>query len=67
MAYKYKEYTHILTQLTAIVRVFISSIFLALFLSNRLGLEALGIFLFDFTYVVIYLIFFYKTIEKKVV
>ena len=65
MAYRYKEHTQILTQLTAIIRVFISGIFLTLFLKDKLGLEALGIFLFDFTYVVIYLIYFYHPKEIK--
>jgi len=65
MAYRHKEHSQVLTQLTAIIRVFISSIFLTLFLNNSLGLEALGIFLFDFIYVVIYLLVFYKPFDKE--
>ncbi|GGD44572.1 hypothetical protein GCM10012288_18610 [Malaciobacter pacificus] len=48
------------TLLTVIIRVFASSMFFALYASDKLGIEALLISLFDLTYVFIYLIFFYK-------
>ena len=49
-----------LTQLTVIVRFLVSSVFLSLFLSGKLGIEALIIFAFDFIYGSIYLIYFYN-------
>ena len=48
------------TILTVIIRVFASSMFFALYSSNRLGIEALMICLFDLSFVFIYLIFFYN-------
>lgn len=49
-----------LTKLTVIVRFFISSIFLSMYLSGKLGVEALVIFTFDFVFASVYLILFYK-------
>lgn len=60
VALRYKEHEVLLTNITVIVRVFISSIFFALFSSSTLGLEALLICIFDLTFVVIYLVFFYQ-------
>ena len=48
------------TILTVIIRVFASAMFFALYSSNRLGIEALMICLFDLSFVFIYLIFFYN-------
>lgn len=55
-----KEYEKILTKLTVITRVFISSIFFALYYNHTLGFEALLISLFDIIFASAYLIFFYK-------
>ena len=63
LAYKYKEHEIILTQLTVGVRFLVSSVFLSLFLTNKLGLEALIIFSFDFIYASLYLFYFYKRRE----
>jgi hypothetical protein len=60
MAIKYKEHEKILTNITVVTRVFISSVFFSLFLSNTLGLEALFIGVFDLSFVLIYLIFLYQ-------
>jgi cbb3-type cytochrome oxidase subunit 1 len=55
----YKEVLHriILTQLTVIVRIMVSSVFFALFYNKTLGIEALGIALFDILFASYYLIF----------
>ena len=50
----------ILTFATAIVRFFVGGIFLSLYLSHKLGIEALVIFSFDFIYASIFMILFYK-------
>ena len=60
MALKYKEHQIILTNITVIIRVFISSVFFALYISKTLGLISLIISAFDLTFVLIYLIFFYQ-------
>ena len=60
MAIKYKEYENILTNLTVIIRVFISSLFFALYSSKLLGFEALIICLFDLLFASYYLIFLDK-------
>lgn len=60
MALKYKEYENILTNLTVIIRVFISALFFALYSSNTLGIEALLICLFDLIFASFYLIFLDK-------
>ena len=61
LAYHSKSELQIaLTKLTVIVRFFISSIFLSMYLSGKLGVEALAIFTFDFAFASAYLILFYK-------
>ncbi len=45
---------------TALVRFFISGIFLSLFLAGKLGYEALVIFSFDFIYASLFIVCFYK-------
>ncbi len=60
MALKYKEHEIILTNITVTIRVFISSVFFALFMAKTLGVEALIISAFDLSFVLIYLIFFYQ-------
>jgi len=60
MALKYKEHEVILTDITIIIRVFISSVFFALFMSKTLGLEAFLISAFDLFFALVYLIFFYQ-------
>ena len=60
MALKYKEHEAILTNITVIIRVLISSVFFALFMSKSLGIEALVISVFDLSFITIYLIFFYQ-------
>lgn len=60
MAFKYKIHEVILTNITIFIRVFISSVFFALFISKSLGIEALIISAFDLSFVLIYLIFFYQ-------
>ena len=50
----------VLTKLTIIIRVFASSMFFALYSSQKLGFEALAICLFDLAFVFTYLILFYK-------
>lgn len=60
ISFLYKEYIEILTNITVIIRVFVSAMFMALFFSRTLGIEALFISLFDLGFSIIYLIFFYK-------
>lgn len=60
MAFKYSDYSTILTNLTVGIRIFISSVFFALYSSNTLGIEALVISLFDLLFASYYLIFIYK-------
>lgn len=60
LAFYYKEHSYILTKLTVVIRIFISSLFFALYISNILGIEALVICLFDFVFASVYLIFFNK-------
>ncbi|WP_428738459.1 hypothetical protein [Sulfurimonas sp.] len=55
-----KENSEQFTLATAIIRFFVSGIFLALFLAGKLGLIALGIFGFDFIYASIFFIWFYQ-------
>jgi len=56
----YTQYETILTNITVIIRVFVSSVFFSLYLSKSLGFEALCISAFDISFVLIYLIFFYQ-------
>ncbi|MGB5793299.1 hypothetical protein [Poseidonibacter sp.] len=60
LALIYKEHEEILSKLTVMIRVFISSIFFSLFISNSLGIEALLICAFDIFYALVYLLYFYK-------
>ena len=60
MALKNPSNQILLTNLTVIIRVIASSMFFALYSSNKLGLEALFICLFDLAFVFTYLIFFYQ-------
>ena len=60
MALKNPSSQILLINLTVIIRVIASSMFFALYASNRLGLEALAICLFDLAFVFTYLIFFYQ-------
>jgi len=60
MALIYTQYTHILTKVTIITRVFISAVFFALYSNNTLGYEALFISLFDLIFASYYLIFIYN-------
>ena len=60
MALRYKEHETVLTNITVIIRVFISSVFFALFMAKKLGFEALFISAFDLSFVLVYLIFFYQ-------
>ena len=59
-AMRYIDAQQLITLATAIIRFFISGIFLSLYLSNKLGLEALVIFGFDFIYASIFIIWFYQ-------
>ncbi|MAC83244.1 MAG: hypothetical protein CL624_03825 [Arcobacter sp.] len=59
-ALRYTEYETILTNITVVIRVFVSSVFFSLYLSKSLGFEALTISAFDTSFVLIYLIFFYQ-------
>lgn len=52
-----------LSIVTALARLLISSLFFALYLSNRLGIEALGIALYDFIYSLVYFVIFYKGVK----
>ncbi|SHO80702.1 Cytochrome c oxidase subunit CcoN [hydrothermal vent metagenome] len=56
----YPNNGYIFAKLTMIIRFLISSIFLALFLSNQLGIEGLGIAMFDLFYGFIFLFGFYR-------
>ena len=60
LAIRYTNSEQILTFATAIIRFFVGGIFLSLFLSHKLGYEALVIFGFDFLYASIFIIWFYK-------
>jgi hypothetical protein len=57
LAYKKILHRIILTQLTVIIRIMVSSVFFALFYNKTLGVEALGIALFDVLFASYYLIF----------
>jgi cytochrome c oxidase cbb3-type subunit I len=50
----------LLTNLTVIIRVFASAMFFALYSSQKLGIEALFICLFDLIFVFTYLVYFYQ-------
>lgn len=60
LAFLYKQHTQIITNITVITRVFISSVFLALYFSKSLGIEALLIASFDLSFVIFYLVFIYQ-------
>mgnify|MGYP002629193109 CR=1 FL=1 len=60
MALSYKEHSDMLARVTAIVRVFLSSVFFALYLSGALGVEALIISTFDLLFASVYFVFLYK-------
>ncbi|MBE0497088.1 MAG: hypothetical protein IBX45_11785 [Campylobacterales bacterium] len=60
IALKHFQYQIIITRLSVMVRFLVGSIFLALYLSSRLGIEAFGIFAFDYLFASIYLGFFYQ-------
>lgn len=62
----YKEISHrvLLTQLTVMIRIGVGSVFFALFSNNTLGVEALGIALFDLLFAIYYLIFLYQKKEN---
>jgi hypothetical protein len=59
LAIRYTYAEQLMTFATAIIRFFISGIFLSLYLSHKLGIEALFIFSFDFLYAAIFIIWFY--------
>jgi len=63
MALIYKQHSIILTNLTIIIRVFISSLFFSLYSISLLGIEALIISLFDLLFASYYLVFIYKKDE----
>ena len=60
LAIVYRDAEQILTFATAMIRFLIGSIFLALYLSQKLGYEAVVIFGFDFIYATLFIIWFYK-------
>jgi hypothetical protein len=60
LAIRYAYAQQILTFATAVIRFFIGGIFLSLFLSHKLGIEALVVFSFDFIYACIFIIWFYQ-------
>ena len=60
MALKNPSSQVVLMNLTVIIRVFASSVFFALFANGKLGFEALAICLFDLSFVIVYLIYFYQ-------
>ncbi len=64
MALYFKDHSHLLTLLTALIRVSISSIFFSLYMNHALGIEAAFIAAFDLLYASIYFIFFHKEANK---
>ena len=60
MALQNPHHARILTKLTVIIRIMVSSIFVALYFSNSLGLEAVLIATCDMAFVLVYLMLFYK-------
>lgn len=60
MGILYPSQGYLLAKLTMLVRFIVSSIFISLFLNNTLGIEALGIALFDLGYGLVFLLGFYK-------
>jgi len=60
LAYQFDDNRELFTKTTLIIRFLIASIFLSLYLSHRLGIEALAIALFDISFASIYLIFINK-------
>ena len=64
LALRLKQYSYILTFITALIRISISSIFFSLYMHHSLGNEALFIALFDLWYACVYFIFFHKEEHK---
>lgn len=62
LAMRYKATNQLITLVTAIIRFFISGIFLSLFLAHKLGFEAILIFSWDFIYASIFIIWFYEPV-----
>jgi len=56
-AYFYENHAEILTKITVLIRIFMSSIFFALYYNGTLELVALGICLFDMAFATYYLLF----------
>ena len=59
-AFIFTKHEKILTQLTALIRVFVSSVFFALFMSKALGYEALLICVVDIAFATTYFILFHR-------
>ena len=64
LALALKQYASILTFVTAVIRISISSLFFALYMTHALGIEALFIALFDLGYAFVYFIFFHQEVHK---
>jgi hypothetical protein len=63
LAIQYKKYEQILTMLSAIIRVFVSSVFFSLYMHKTMGIEAIVIAGFDFFFASIYFIYFHKEVK----
>jgi cytochrome c oxidase cbb3-type subunit I len=56
-AYFYENHAEILTKITVLIRIFMSSVFFALYYNGTLEIVALGICLFDMAFATYYLLF----------
>jgi cbb3-type cytochrome oxidase subunit 1 len=61
----YKNASNEITYLTVVIRFWIASIFLSLFLASKLSYEALFIATYDFSFALFYLLVFYKKDAKN--
>lgn len=64
-ALRYNQSEQLITFATALIRFFIGGIFFSLYLTGKLGVEALFIFGFDFLYASIFIIWFYQPDYKR--
>lgn len=53
-------FTNYITKITVVIRILLSSVFFSLFISKTIGIEALMISAFDFSFALIFLLFFYE-------
>ena len=60
-----KQVKYSITMITAVIRVWISAIFLALYLASKIGIEALLIAGFDLCFALLFFLFFYRPFNQE--